>query len=457
MNIRIKLILRFTTIVATILILFSLAVYILSANYRREEFYSRLESRAISTARLLLSVEEVNTELLRIIERNTISLLPDERIMMYNPNNELIYFNGNDTAQLVSHALLEKIRTKNKLYYTDGEVEGFGMVYGANSEEIVLVASAFDRYGRSKLRNLRSVLIAGLVIGILIILLTGTIFARQVLAPLARMNTEISSISAGNLSQRIDEGNKTDEIAQLAINFNNMLSRLESAFQMQKQFVSNASHELRNPLAAISSQLQLVLDKERSADDYRQALCSLLDDNQTLIKLTNGLLSLAQSEIEERRMYFSPIRVDETLFLAQDELSNNNPAFRFFIEYDSLPEDDAQLTIRGDENLLKTAFVNIMDNACKFSEDHTVYIRLSPTAGGINISFQDKGLGIPRAEQEDIFTPFYRASNTRSTTTGHGIGLSLCRRIVQLHGAEMVLQSVEGEGTSIQLLFRSIV
>ena len=156
-------------------------------------------------------------------------------------------------------------------------------------------------------------------------------------------------------------------------------------------------------------------------------------------------------------MYFSPIRVDETLFLAQDELSNNNPAFRFFIEYDSLPDDDAQLTIRGDENLLKTAFVNIMDNACKFSEDHTVYIRLSPTTGGINISFQDKGLGIPKAEQEDIFTPFYRASNTRSTTTGHGIGLSLCRRIVQLHGAEMELLSVEGEGTLIKLRFHSIV
>lgn len=457
MNIRIKLILRFTTIVATILILFSLAVYVLSANYRREEFYSRLESRAISTARLLLSVKEVNTELLRIIEMNTISLLPEEKIMMFNPNNELIYFNDNDTSQLVSSTLLEKIRTKNKLYYTDGEVEGFGMVYGVDQEEFVLVASAFDRYGRSKLRNLRSVLIAGLVIGILIILLTGTVFARQVLAPLARMNMEISSISAGNLSQRIDEGNRTDEIAQLAINFNNMLSRLESAFQMQKQFVSNASHELRNPLAAISSQLQLVLDKERSADEYRNALSSLLDDNQTLIKLTNGLLSLAQSEIEERRLYFSAVRVDETLFLAKDELANSNPDFRFFVEYDSLPEDDTQLTIMGDEHLLKTAFVNIMDNACKYSEDHSVYIRLSPTENGIQISFQDNGVGIPKAEQENVFTPFYRASNIRSTTKGHGIGLSLCGRIIQLHGAEAELRSTEGEGTIIQLRFYSTV
>lgn len=453
MNIRTKLTLRFTAIVATILLMFSMAVYMLSADYRREEFFNRLESRAITTARLFVTVKEVDVTLLRIIDKNSIHALFEEKVLIFDPTDQLVYSSLDDLKVDYSPALLQEIRTKGKLEYAQDDIEHLGIVYKGHQGDFVIISSAYDRYGRSKLQNLRNVLLAGLVIGSLIIVAMGIVFAGQVLYPLARMNAEITSISVGNLGRRINEGNRRDEIAQLAMNFNDMLRRLEAAFEMQQQFVSNASHELRNPLAAINSQLQLTLSKERSPEEYKQALQSLLDDTLTLVELTNGLLTLAQSGIEKQRFVFTPVRVDETLFAAQNELGKAHPNYHFLIEYDTFPDDESLLMIAGNEHLLKTAFLNLMDNACKFSDDHTVRIMVSANGDTIDISFSDNGVGIPAEEQEKIFDPFYRSNSTQTTVRGYGIGLSLCRRIIQLHHGSVVVRSASGSGSCFIVSF----
>jgi len=447
MNIRTKLILRFSVIVATILIAFCLSVYLLSENYRREEFFSRLESRALTTARLYVTVQEVDEKLLRIIDKNSIHALFEEKVLIFDPTDKLVYSSLDDLEVGHTPELLHQIRQKRKMEYAEGEIEHIGIVYVGEQGEFVVISSAFDRYGRSKLQNLRNVLLAGLLVGILIIVISGAIFARQVLQPLARINEEISSIGGGNLSRRIDEGNRRDEIAQLAMNFNEMLRRLESAFEVQQQFVSSASHELRNPLAAITSQLQLMLEKRRTSEEYETSLQSLLEDTQTLVALTNGLLMLAQSNIEKQRFQFLPIRIDETLFATQNELSKAQPEYHFLFEYDAMPEDESSLIVVGNEHLLKTAFINLMDNACKFSDDKTVRIHLGLNGHFASISFSDNGVGIPLEEQEMIFSPFFRGQHITSAVRGHGIGLSLCRRIIHLHNGDILLHSAPGKGS----------
>jgi signal transduction histidine kinase len=267
------------------------------------------------------------------------------------------------------------------------------------------------------------------------------------------MNAEVSGISAGSLSRRIDEGNKRDEIAQLAINFNKMLERIESAFNIQRQFVSSASHELRTPLNAISSQLQLLLSQRRTSEEYEKALNSLLDDARALVNLTNGLLNLAQFNIDRQRDQFRPVRVDEILFAAQQELGKSRPNYHFQIEYGIMPDEESQLQIKGDETLLKTAFLNLMDNACKFSEDHSVKITFIAKYNSIEIIFQDKGIGISEEDQKKIFMPFFRGSNARNHIQGHGIGLALSHRIVQLHGGDIYIHSIVGEGSDIRVIF----
>lgn len=458
MNIRAKLTLRFSVIVASILILFSLAVYFLSDIYRREEFYTRLESRAITTGRLIVKVNEVDMDLLRIIDQHSIHALFEEKVMVFDGNNSLIYNGLDDFSISYTPELLNNIRQKGKIEYTENDREVVGIRYTEANANLAIISSAYDRYGRSKLKNLGQVLVAGLVLGIGIILLSGRIFAQQALRPLARMNDEITKISAGSLNQRVAEGESNDEIAQLARNFNLMLERLEAAFAIQQQFVTNASHELRNPLAAITSQLQSTLSKPRSSEEYQEVLKSVFDDTRTLVELTNGLLILAQSGIENQRNFFQPVRVDEVIFSAQTELSKNFPQYHFQIGYSELPDDDNALKIMGIEQLLKTAFLNFMDNACKFSPDHSVQVLVSfPKSAMIEICFGDRGPGIPAQAREKIFDPFFRVPETPSSAKGHGIGLSLCLRIVQLHGGSIRLDTAPGKGSRFFVSFPSYV
>jgi signal transduction histidine kinase len=453
MNIRTKLTLRFSIIVATILITFSASIYYLSAEYRKEEFYSRLESRAITTARLFVSVQEVDNKLLRIIDRNSIHAMFQEKVLVFNESNQVVYSSLDDFTVDYSDSLINQIRGRKKVEYSKDGNEFVGIAYSAGNKEFVVVASAYDRYGNSKLNNLAHVLWAGLIVGLLSTVLFGVVFSRLVLYPLARMNAEVSGISAGSLSRRIDEGNKRDEIAQLAINFNKMLERIESAFNIQRQFVSSASHELRTPLNAISSQLQLLLSQRRTSEEYEKALNSLLDDARALVNLTNGLLNLAQFNIDRQRDQFRPVRVDEILFAAQQELGKSRPNYHFQIEYGIMPDEESQLQIKGDETLLKTAFLNLMDNACKFSEDHSVKITFIAKYNSIEIIFQDKGIGISEEDQKKIFMPFFRGSNARNHIQGHGIGLALSHRIVQLHGGDIYIHSIVGEGSDIRVIF----
>lgn len=452
MNIRAKLTLRFSFIVASILLFFSVAIYLISSEYRKEEFYDRLESRATTTARLLVSVDEVDMNLLQIIDKNSVPTLPQEQICIYNQNNQLLYCSTEgDSIRLTDHAFkhVKKLGTYRFRYL---ELERVGFMYkGKGGEQFVVVASGHDRYGRRKLKNLSTVLIIGLLFGIGIIVGAGRLFAGQVLQPLSKMNQQVSMISAGNLDRRIDEGNQTDEIAQLAMNFNRMLQRIETAFEVQQGFVSNASHELRTPLAAMRSQLQVILEKERTTAEYKQVLQSLLEDTNNFSKLTKGLLLLAQSGVDTLRRSFTTLRVDEVLFMAWEELAKLQPAYQFHIAYESIPDNEADLTVNGNEQLLSTAFINIMDNACKFSEERSVNVSLSNKGGFLELYFQDNGIGISEDDLPKIFTPFYRAENGRNMAKGHGIGLSLCQKIVQLHGGKIIVHSAPGIGSSFLL------
>lgn len=448
MNIRARLTLRFSLIVATILAIFCIAVYLRSAEYRREEFFTRLEGRAITTARLLVTVQQVDNALLRIIDRNSIYALFEEKVLIFDNSNKLIYSSLDDFTVDYTPELLERVRREKVVHQTNASSEMVGLVYEASGQSVVVIASAYDRYGRSKLDNLRTILLTGLLLGIVIIVISGRLFARQMLMPLARMNAQVSEITAGNLDRRVDEGNRRDEIAHLAMNFNAMLRRIEAAFGIQEQFVSNASHELRTPLAAITSQLQVTLDKQRSAEEYRQVLQSVFDDAQTLVMLTNGLLTLVQSGVEGQRAYFQPVRVDELLFAAKDELLKNHSDYHFQIEYREWPEEEEALLVLGNERLLHTAFLNFMENACKFSSEHFAQVTIALPNGSIEVRIADRGIGIPEEELEKIFVPFYRASNAHHYAPGYGIGLSLCRRIIQLHGGTIGVQTILGKGST---------
>jgi signal transduction histidine kinase len=244
-----------------------------------------------------------------------------------------------------------------------------------------------------------------------------------------------------------------DEIAQLGANFNTMLQRLSHSFDLQKSFVSNASHELRTPLAAIISQLQVTLAKGRSGEEYEAVLHSVLEDAEGLSELTNGLLQLAQSELNRKEFVFTPVRIDELLIDTADLVrlkrkENSKVELQFMKE----PDQDTLVTCNGNESLLKVLFINLFDNACKFSQDHTARVTIDFNSRYILISVKDNGIGIAADEQDKIFEPFFRGRNAQATR-GHGLGLSICKKIVQLHDGQLTVMSDTTHGTVFTVQF----
>jgi len=450
LNIKTRLTLQFTLIVSLILILFSLSVYFFSASYRVSEFYSRLENKATSTARLLVDVQEVSIDLLKIIDKNTTVSLPEEKVMIFDYKNKLIYDSNDDIKLSVTKDILNQIRLENEVRFLKGNHEVLGILYADKFDRFVVIASALDIYGRNKLNNLKWVLILGFLLSIVIIIYLGKMFATRALKPMSEVVSQVEKITISSLNLRVTEGNGTDEISQLAITFNRMLAQLEAAFAMQKSFVSNASHELRTPLTSITGQIEVTLMKVRSQHEYEEILKSILDDIKNLNGISNGLLDLAKANSDISAILKQKVRIDELLWTARTELLNRKKEYKIAIEFITSIDDESLLTISGNELLLKTALLNIMDNACKYSKNKSVKIQLSVNNNLFTIEFIDKGIGIEPLEIEKIFQPFYRAQNAKNIS-GSGLGLPLTKKIIEIHNGHLTIESEVNAGTNVNI------
>lgn len=451
MKIRTKFALYFTLIVASILILFAIAIYYFSATYRDQQFSSRLREKATNTAKLLIEVDEVSYDLLKIIGKNTISL-PNEKIVVYNAQNKKMYDSNENETINYSKNLLNKVRAIKEVGYSENQKDIVAILYTGKSNKFVVIASASDVYGLKKLKNLRFILIGGLLACVIATMLAGWLYSGRMLHPIAKVVSEVDKITALNLNQRVNEGNGRDEIAQVAVTFNRMLDRIEEAFKIQKSFVSNASHELRTPLTAITGQIEVSLMKKRNPEEYEAVLLSILDDTRSLNKLTNGLLELTHANMEITGLKISNVRIDELLWQVKNEITKRNADYKINLQIINLPEDESKLIIPGSEQLLKTAFINIIENACKFSSGKDVNISFGVGDNAVELKVKDEGIGISASELHRIFQPFYRGSNAKKYS-GHGLGLSLAQKIIQLHNGSLIMDSVVNSYTLVKISF----
>lgn len=452
MNIRTKLTLRFILITAVIILLGSILIYIFSADYREEEFYNRLQNKANNTAKLLIEVDEVDANLLRRIEQDNPVSLPNEKIIIYNYQDTLLFTTDDKSVIKITKELLDRIRLEDEIRYKQGNYEVLGFLFKGQYDRFVVVAAATDIYGFRKLKNLIYILSGVFAISIVIATISGWFFSGKALKPIAKVVDRVDEISISSLNLRVDEGNGKDEIAKLARTFNNMLTRLQTSFITQKDFIANASHELRTPLTAITGQLEVTLLNSRSAEEYRDVMYSVLDDIKNLNSLSNKLLLLAQTSADEREKKMVNHRIDEMIWQSKEEMLKHNPSFIIHIDFHHDLDDEKKLTIRGDSQLLKTALSNVIENGCKYSGDNTVKIFVHPARSGVSITIRDQGIGIPPEDIQNIFEPFFRGSNTK-TIKGHGIGLSMVKGIIRLHKGSIHIHSENGSGTTVTLTF----
>ena len=453
MQIRTRLTLQFILVV-TLIILFGFGViYYTSSNYRKNELYQRLENKARTSAEIFVSVEQIDSTMLRIFDKTQRDKLPYENVSIYDFRDREIYTNNDSLAFDISEALLDEIRLSGRKEFTQDGFEMLGITYNDKFNRFVVFAGAIDTYGISKLNNLRLNLIVLFFIIISIVAISGSIYAGRALKPLITVVDQVEQMNVDRLDNRLDPGNQKDEIGRLINTFNTLLDRIEHAFGLQKLFLSGASHELKNPLTSITSQLQVVLIKDRSNEEYKQLLHSILEDIKNLNKTTLDLIEFSRLNYENQ-VELDDVRIDDVLWYCREQFNKTKPAYHIHIELDNMPDDGDLLAIKGNEPLIRIAFINLIDNACKFSADHTCTIRLEINPESLRVSFSDRGVGISPEEIGLIFEPFYR-SNSTAEVQGHGIGLALTRKIIQLHHAKLDLNSVKGSGTTFFIQFHS--
>mgnify|MGYP000447435946 CR=1 FL=1 len=449
MTIRTQLTLLFSSIVSTLLIVFCIIIYFESEHNRQEEFTIRLREEAMTSAEILFGKEEISPDLLKLLDKNQMTVLNQEEIVVYNSKNQIEYESGTDYME-IKPEMLDKIRQSKELYFEDKNREAIGLVFKKEKQDLIIIASALDKYGFSKQRNLGIMLSFGVFLMVMIVCLAGWFFAGKSLTPIQKIIKSVDKIGgASQLDLRLDEGNQTDEIAQLAQRFNKMLDRLEKAFRLQRSFVSHASHELRTPLTAITGQIQVSLLANDNPQELKLMIQSVLEDVQQLNRLTNNLLDMTSIDSDDSQTNFKQINVAEIAFQVRDILLKKNAKNQAIIQLDE--QSDTFPEVRGNEALLYTAFLNLMENGIKFSENQLVKVSFKVNPKEILITFQNGGSIIPINELSAIFESFKRGSNARNTK-GHGVGLSLTQKIINLHKGKISVQSSENEGTTFTII-----
>ncbi len=447
MKIRNKLTLLFTAIIATLMLAFALVIYFSFSSNREEEYYKLLRHTAITKANLLLDAK-VEPAVLQLIYRNSENSLFQEEVAIYDTAFHLLYHDAVDIDKVKeTRQMIDEIIQKKEIRFYQGELQVVGLLYKHNGKNYVITAAANDQYGYAKVRDLKYTLILAFIISIIFIFIAGLFFSKQALRPVSNMVENVKEITATNLDLRINEGNGKDEISELAVTFNEMLNRLENSFDAQKEFVSNVSHELRTLLTAMLAELQLTVSNERTNEEYKKSIHHGISDAQKLVRLSNGLLDLAKASYDQTEIAFKEVRLDEILLDARNDLLHNQACYKVDIIFEKEIENDNFISVRGNEYLLKVAFMNLMENGCKFSEKNESTAVITYFKDKSILRFQDNGIGIAEKELANIFTSFYRGEN-KKYASGNGIGLSLALKIIKLHKGEISVTSQVGKGTT---------
>jgi two-component system sensor histidine kinase ArlS len=454
MSLRTRITLTFIALTSGLLLTFSFVIYFSAKNSREREFFELLRKEAITKANLFF-VAKIPAEILQNIYKNNRQTLNEVEVAIYDTSFALLYHDAYEIDFVKeTRDMIDRIYETGSLMFYQNDWQVIGTTYTHEGKRYAITAAALDQYGYNKLTDLRNTLFLAIGLYAFIVFAVGRFFTQRIVAPLRAINANAKRVSASNLSLRVKTENTNDELGELARTFNQMLDRLEQAFAMQKEFVSNVAHELRTPLTAMIVELELLLSKPQSPEAYHDAVQKLLIDAQRLKKLIQNLIDFARASSDIHEVKFERVRLDEVLMEVCASLLKAHPDWRIEFSFNSEQEDESAMTIVGNSYLLPLAFKNVIENACKFSAEHLARVSLTVERNRLVVEVTDNGIGIDEDEIDKIFTPFYRGKN-KSLAEGTGIGLALTKRIVELHKGMISISSQKGVGTSVTLSFQS--
>jgi signal transduction histidine kinase len=438
-------------IISISLILFFLgsSVYYFLSNYSYADFYKRLEVSVSVAEKRHFESNQKYAQVLKNIKEEHLELLSDEKeYILYCPNATAIKKLAETNSLPIK--LLNLVYTQQFANFQKDDIFYYGKKRETPKGFYFVIVSAKNYYNSHHLILLKKVLFVGGFISILLIIYLTYLFSKRFFDPIDKIITKVNSISTDNIHLRLDDIKNTDEIKRLTTTFNNLLNRIEIAFETNKNFISNASHEFGTPLTAIIGEADVTLLKDRTPEEYKEALQKILKQSERLNKISQSLLFLAQIGYKENKFNYTLLRTDELILQANEIMNQLIPKNNIKIDFELLPENPKKLKVMGNKDLLMLAITNIMTNACKYSSNKPVIVSLASTNNEIVMIFKDQGIGIPESELPYIYDPFFRASNT-AAYDGYGIGLPLTQNIIKIHKGELIINSVLHKGVTVQV------
>lgn len=451
MKIRTRLTLWYMSVSLAILLLFSLGTYV---GMRQLLFHALDKEREFITQKILENYDPLTGSFNGL---NTSAFsghrLDEYYLILYDEQKQPVFNSPLADKMKVNFPLSEEDRgqtftvssflfggrqeihyraVSQKIYYHDHMVGWVNIALPLNDIE-------------ASMRHLLKILIAGILVAVVLIGFGSNQLTQKALRPVAAITRKAQRISSTNLNQRLKVFNRDDELGQLAMVLNDLLSRLQKAFDSQRQFMADAAHELKTPLAILRASWEEQLNSDAIPLETKQKLVRDVETISRLSHIINNLLLLSQSEAVHDNFDFAPMQLDELL----REVVSDCQVLAEMKSQNLQIEELCPARVRGDKSRLYQLFFNLVDNAIKYTpETGRISVRLWREGQKAIAEVKDNGPGIPAEDLPHVFERFYRVKKDRSRKTGgSGLGLAICKLIAEAHNGEIEAESQPGDGT----------
>jgi two-component system OmpR family sensor kinase len=460
-TIRGRLTLWYVSVLAAVLVLVSALIYVLLAR--------ALEDRVDENLRVVLEIAATSLandlgegQDMTDAARSTASELSssDQMVAIFDGDGNLLADSGREADLPIGLPGMAAISDDEPVLYTVSETDEADdrhrlavrrlTVSAAKVRYIVMVGNSLDATD-DELGDLREILAWVVPVGLLIAGLGGWFLARKSLAPVVAMAEQARRIGVGGVDGRLPVANPRDELGRLAATFNELLDRLGASMAQQRQFMADASHELRTPVATARTAAGVALQRpHRGEEEYRDSLEIIEQQTARLSRIVDDMFMLARADAGNFPIRKTPMYLDEVL----DEVVRATRVLSRARQVEVRLKSEEGAAMTGDEEMIKRMIVNVLDNAVRHAPSGSaVEVQLTRAAGRYEMAITDTGPGIPDAAQPHIFERFYRAdpARSRANDSGAGLGLALARWIARAHDGDVWLLRSSSQGTTFMM------
>lgn len=412
-------------------------------------YFEKLRNTALISAIYYLEKDELPKDRHAQIKKEYNHLIQNNRVAVYNQNNE-VTFGHNLQDKNIKPAHLQAVRNNKGVQFMSDNQFYYGIFYPDNQGDFVVFVKSPNDSFQSQILRLAIIMLSVLVMGLLAIYFLSRYLSKVVYKPVSNVVERINKAEYNNISTAITSTNTNDEIDELIKSYNKLLGRISENVLLQQNFINYVSHEFKTPLAAISGNLEVFAQKDRTPEEYRKVAKESLDNVYEIENILNNLLLM--SGMIKLETSHKQVRIDELVWKIYEKLEarakEKNSSIKILLQVTK----PSLLEIPGNETLLYLALYNIVENAIKYSYDQPVVLRLSEKGDQLCIEISDQGRGIPSDDLVKIAETFYRGKNV-DAIKGSGIGLSLSKSIFDHHHIAMNIDSVVNKGTTVTLIF----